>query len=310
LCSPRILHQEQFPIIAHLRNDLQQGHYVVVLDYNNEYVTLIDPSRARVDTLPAAVFVRAWSGHLLRRRVSRKPLGDLWAWCASSCVLAVGVFGLIRSRIMRCLSSTRSVQIALVTAIGAVASSGLLYGCQKASAVTAHKARAPLKAQNSSQIIAFNPKESVGLLGFGQRGIARFVIQNTGDHSVRLEFGQPSCNCTQLDVSDECVPHGGRAHIGMELTNHGVVGPFRSVLNIAAPGEGWSEQLVVEAFGLGLKLVSPTCSLHTDEPGLYLGRLKGRLYTSERDSVISAIVEVDPQFICCKNGASPNGQQR
>lgn len=295
--GPDGLRRQRFPVIAHLQREQQLGHYVVVLACDAEHVTIIDPTEARVRPLPSAVFMRVWSGHLLRERVARGRLAVWGAWGVSGCLVACGLVGLIQLRRTSRRPSATSAAGALPV-LAFLASAISLSGCHESVAVTLPDR--PAAPPEACRLVALNPHEDVGALEFGATRSATFEIENMGRRPVRVELGQPSCTCTRVELSAETVPPGGRIHIEMELANRGVVGPIRSTLNVAAPGAGWSDQLSVAGFGLGLKFDGPACRLQQESPGGYRGRLHAVLYTAALDCRIQAAPDVDPQFAPCR----------
>ena len=87
--SPDVLHEMSKPVIAHIepQEEGEWGHYVVVLDANEDTVRTMDGTTAIVMTRPWREFASLWSGHVL---YPTRPPSQTRVWAAYALAALIG----------------------------------------------------------------------------------------------------------------------------------------------------------------------------------------------------------------------------
>lgn len=146
-----------------------------------------------------------------------------------------------------------------------ILSIAFLLGCD-ARGTTKSKSKLTPKGQSSSDVVlALTTDLDLGIVKSGEFRTASFRIANTGNSSVELVKGLPTCACSVATLSDALLEPGSAATLTMTLSARGRVGPFSASVVVAVRDEKWAQSFTAGAMAAGSEFVNGLVALDANK---------------------------------------------
>jgi predicted double-glycine peptidase len=253
LLSPRTLSSIQPPFIAHVSSSrlLQKAsqeltqHFVVVLQIDGTYVTILEPTLAFAMRVPRGDFIDQWSGYTLIRSTHKSAKWSRLALLFSIVVFVSGILIVYPSR-MSIRSRVKQI-FRCCTPLGLLV---IVPGCTQEfeSPAIANRFEEP-------QVAVSHVIESSGVLAAGNTHTARFHIYNKYyDRTLFFRIGAISCQCTEAKLQNGSVEGGAYGELKMSVKHNGLAGVFSGTTVVECPSVNWARTFKVRGCNEGVRL--------------------------------------------------------
>ena len=232
----------KFPQITLLRSDnhdilgrSHQGHFVVLLDADEDKVTMIDTSSTEFlpRTIPAQIFRQIYSQYTLVPNAQRSIILNNYA------IAFVLVFVVIAAiYINRFILLRRSVLNVLVVLIVGCGHSG-----KENPVVSTGKIEVPITTMDLGMLNQSTTSNT-----------AKFEIINRTNETQTLETGKTSCTCTTATVNPATIKPGEKATVSMTMKSDLEAGPRAATLAVTNKTGSWTEVFSIQGFVEGIAL--------------------------------------------------------